>query len=143
MIDASGSTPFVNSASQSQNLQNRFQSIDSDGSGSVSFDEFQASAPQQISSIVNVENVFAGLDSDSDGQLTENELLAAQPPSGGLQSLQSGGLSGSNILQLQESGQGSGQPSLASALQPQETETDTDSIFDILENDEESDDDDA
>lgn len=62
----------VSSLAFGQDHENRFDTLDSDGNGSVSFAEFQESGI----------NMITRIDADNDGSLTLDEFLNARPQRG-------------------------------------------------------------
>ncbi|MBQ4833123.1 EF-hand domain-containing protein [Pseudoalteromonas sp. MMG010] len=53
-----------------------FSSIDSDGSGSISYDEFNAKKPPHID---DVQSIFDEIDTDGNGEISEDEFSSHKP----------------------------------------------------------------
>ena len=93
-------------AQAQQQFQQQFSNADTDSSGTISFDEFEAAPPPRLQNAdVSTEEAFSTLDTDGDGLLTQEEVGAKIKE--GLSQVRSQFSSG-NFLQLLEAQEGQG-----------------------------------
>ena len=106
----SGSTVTAAGIIRQQRAQERFDAADTDKSGGLSLEEFQAAGPKDSrpsdigSNRPNAQDLFNNIDGNSDGSLTQNELETA------FQGFQSGAKGVLLAAQEQTSGPPSGRP---------------------------------
>ena len=73
MTTINGAAGFgMNPVQMRENLQDRFESTDIDGSGALSKDEFLANAPENAPTSI-LDKVFARMDADGNGEVSSQE----------------------------------------------------------------------
>jgi Ca2+-binding EF-hand superfamily protein len=80
-VSASSASVGQTSSSAGNPASQLFAKLDGDGNGSISQSEWEAGAPQGVTT-AQADNAFKSVDTNGDGQISSSELQAARPHGG-------------------------------------------------------------